>query len=1161
MSDRSQPADVTRPSYCSGNEVASISWQRQGQGTTYLSTTSTSTHGRFQSTRERRSANNGAVRRSNSTASAQGQGRDSTLSRLRSSEGESAVPRLYPGLKGRRNVDFFHLRQGMNPAAHRQQPSMPEPQEQQRSSQESTLLDEPNAVDGHDVAHQRSEFDTTTGEASTGIAVAATSTSFDQTTERRTGDEDFTGTTDATTGTVNATEVSADIPSLTSYEDKNKLQQSDPPSRDLPVSSGHSSAIAAGVTPSSPLNAGVHHQQQQSTPSETPDLSGAFSTTSTSTVSVPGASFNADNSMYVRKAGLGGGRRSSETANNLQQQTPPSLQRYASVGTGDSSIRTPGLRRFQSVGGATGSNEGGSPHPRRVPGLRRRESIESGALGTISGDNNPIGPREPNFRRHESVGNSTISTVSTVSTVSNGGGGASVPGASFSTDNGFIARKAALSMRRSRMEDTSMDGSSYSIDSMNASMVSVPGASFSTDNGAYARKAGLRGRASVRSNRSFSSGASSASSGAMEDESSRSMPGASRENDGEQASAKEGKHMARSQDSLRTVDENIKMRGAGGTPNSSFRYQPGSSIRSVGSGTQTMQGREDSYRAQMDGSIGTATTDHNIEELEERYRAKVGAESRPGAVSSNDTQAADAINAKLERHFGPTLESQEQERGDRFSHISLLSPRRPESTTLSLPPTISIRASVEEDEVSEELDREEFDMEFEAEVVPVARSQGNLPRELTVDQDVAREQATFPIGDNKERLWFFTPTGIGVTCAIVVVAIIAIVAAVATRSKGSDEVNYDEVIADAGLPFTNTLPSATQAILEEQDPDAPQYMAYQWLQEEDLFLGYPLWRKQQRFAMATIYFALYHSEEDQDMPWFEHDTDECDWLWSVDDLSKCDSSGRYEILSLRLDYRGSGDEILVNGCRGPNDNCTVAENGSPPRHEIPPEIGLLSIEQLNVAHVKSTTPLSNIWPAELFNLTNSLVQLTAKESRGLTGTIPTFVGLLSNLEVLSVEQTSVTGGIPTQIGECRNLQELIVSENPSLSGRLPTELGIMSNLELMWIFDNQNLTGPVPSEFGTMPNLLFLSLDGNDLTSTIPTELGLATTLNEFRLGRNDLSGTVPSELGALSNLRTFALQDNDKLSGTMPLLLCKLDILMFQYFVDCTRIECCTSY
>ena len=57
-----------------------------------------------------------------------------------------------------------------------------------------------------------------------------------------------------------------------------------------------------------------------------------------------------------------------------------------------------------------------------------------------------------------------------------------------------------------------------------------------------------------------------------------------------------------------------------------------------------------------------------------------------------------------------------------------------------------------------------------------------------------------------------------------------------------------------------------------------------------------------------------------------------------------------------------------------------------------------------------------------------------------------------------------------------------------LNGTIPTELGLLSNLEILGLAKS-HLTGTIPTEVGLLSNLEWLGLDSNQLTGTVPTGL------------------------------------------------------------------------
>ena len=100
----------------------------------------------------------------------------------------------------------------------------------------------------------------------------------------------------------------------------------------------------------------------------------------------------------------------------------------------------------------------------------------------------------------------------------------------------------------------------------------------------------------------------------------------------------------------------------------------------------------------------------------------------------------------------------------------------------------------------------------------------------------------------------------------------------------------------------------------------------------------------------------------------------------------------------------------------------------------------------------------------------------------LTGSIPTALGQLTNLDTLTLTRNQLSGSIPAALGNLNNLNWLHLQHN-GLTGNLPHELGQLSNLERLG-FNHNKITGGIPSELGDLRNLTHLYLARNDYADT-----------------------------------------------------------------------------
>ncbi len=152
----------------------------------------------------------------------------------------------------------------------------------------------------------------------------------------------------------------------------------------------------------------------------------------------------------------------------------------------------------------------------------------------------------------------------------------------------------------------------------------------------------------------------------------------------------------------------------------------------------------------------------------------------------------------------------------------------------------------------------------------------------------------------------------------------------------------------------------------------------------------------------------------------------------------------------------------------------------------------------------------------------------------MPGTEDTWKGITitnSHVSEIFLIRNQLSGSIPSELGNLSNLEKLYFGHN-QISGSIPSELGNLSNLLLLEFFENQ-LSGSIPSELGNLSNLLYLYLDSNKLSGAIPSELGNLLNLVYLFLENNQLTGIIPSKLGNLSNLLYLYL-DSNKLSGNI---------------------------
>ena len=114
------------------------------------------------------------------------------------------------------------------------------------------------------------------------------------------------------------------------------------------------------------------------------------------------------------------------------------------------------------------------------------------------------------------------------------------------------------------------------------------------------------------------------------------------------------------------------------------------------------------------------------------------------------------------------------------------------------------------------------------------------------------------------------------------------------------------------------------------------------------------------------------------------------------------------------------------------------------------------------------------------------------EAMSLQGTIPSIIGMLSDLQYLSLEgNPALIGTIPTTLGDLKSLQHLEL-DNTDLSGTIPSELGLLENLRYLEIAALSKLVGSIPTEFGQLSKMEEIYVyDNANLIGSIPSEIGL----------------------------------------------------------------------
>lgn len=139
----------------------------------------------------------------------------------------------------------------------------------------------------------------------------------------------------------------------------------------------------------------------------------------------------------------------------------------------------------------------------------------------------------------------------------------------------------------------------------------------------------------------------------------------------------------------------------------------------------------------------------------------------------------------------------------------------------------------------------------------------------------------------------------------------------------------------------------------------------------------------------------------------------------------------------------------------------------------------------------------------------------------------------SQLRILDLMFSRFGGVLPNSVSNLSSSIEILLLGHNPISGSIPTEIGNLFNLQIL-DFGQSNFTGTIPSSFSWLTNLQGLTLNGNKLTGLIPSTIGNLTELNYLYLGANGFSGGIPNTLGNLTKLLELDLSSNN-FTGSIP--------------------------
>jgi len=117
---------------------------------------------------------------------------------------------------------------------------------------------------------------------------------------------------------------------------------------------------------------------------------------------------------------------------------------------------------------------------------------------------------------------------------------------------------------------------------------------------------------------------------------------------------------------------------------------------------------------------------------------------------------------------------------------------------------------------------------------------------------------------------------------------------------------------------------------------------------------------------------------------------------------------------------------------------------------------------------------------DLYNSTNGANWTDKTNWLGAPGTECTWYGITcdagsTNVTFINMGNNNLSGSIPSSLGNLTNLQGLALTSTP-LNGSIPTQLGNLTHLGVLYLSSNQ-LSGDIPSSLSNLTNLYDLHLN------------------------------------------------------------------------------------
>jgi len=231
--------------------------------------------------------------------------------------------------------------------------------------------------------------------------------------------------------------------------------------------------------------------------------------------------------------------------------------------------------------------------------------------------------------------------------------------------------------------------------------------------------------------------------------------------------------------------------------------------------------------------------------------------------------------------------------------------------------------------------------------------------------------------------------------------------------------------------------SLTSSMLALTDTSAPQYQARMWLEKDD---GAQLCPNQveeariiQRYIVGLIYYAFGGNN------------------WTNCRAQGAGSCFQEDSTSIpAIPFLDASHECLWFGL-----TCTDV-----PREALPSQRDIVSVDTFSpITSVDiSDNALSGDLFAELFYLTK-LQELTLDGNKGISGSIPEEIGLLTDLIAVDIDDNKLSGSLPASLYQLTNLEAIDLNSN-ALTGTISNDIGNLQKLVVVQFDDNGKRSQP-----------------------------------------------------------------------------------------------------